>query len=129
MKIAALINRIETYVDRLADEGEVIMKEECPVGATGELKGSIHKDGTGNWDRTVGPHVYYAKWARYGRGPVKPKGNGYMLRWEEYHGRQSSIHQPGADGYRKAWELPPTRENPFTVETATKLKGKAKSLF
>ena len=128
MKIAALIQKIETYPDRLADEGVKIMKEEVPVGKTGELKGSINSEPVDTWTRSVGSSVFHAKCARYGRGPVSPVRK-KALSWEDYSGTQTSVHH-GVPGQiiitKHAAAAPP---NEFTIRTATRLKGKAKSLF
>ena len=128
MKIAALINRIETYADRLADEGVEIMKIECPVGLTGGLKSSIHKSGNGEWERTVGTDLLYARAVTHGRKAVYPKGN-YYLKWIEYSGSQSSIHHGWSTGLVKAKHSSATSPNPFDTRTALKLRLKAKSLF
>lgn len=123
-----MIQRIETFVDRLADEGVKIMQEEVPVGRTGSLKASVNWEVVDTWTNDIGSSIAHAHFARYGRGPVNPVEKKWLV-WEDYDGEQTSVHHgtPGQVIFAKhAKSAPP---NNFTHRTATRLRSKASSLF
>lgn len=123
-----MIQRIETFVDRLADEGVKIMQEQVPVGRTGALKASVNWEVVDTWTNDIGSSIAHAHFARYGRGPVTAT-NAPLLVWEDYNGEQTSVHH-GVPGKimskKKVKKAPP---NNFTHRTATRLRSKASSLF
>lgn len=128
MTIDECIKRIDGFVDRVADRGVEIMKEEVPVGRTGALKASVNKESTGQYSRSVGSSNDHAGYVQYGRGAVTPK-TAKALAWTEYSGTQTSIHHgtPGAFVFSKYSS--PAPPNDFCGRTANKLRGEVKSLW
>lgn len=107
------IARIEAYPGKIAKRGIEVMKDEVPVGKTGQLKASV--------TATASPQLvyiyastFYAGFVRYGRGVVKPVRK-KALWWEDLS------HPVG--------KAKPSKANAFNKRAADTLQSELRSLF
>lgn len=105
------IRKLRGITKAIEQKGVEIMKEEVPVGRTGNLKNSViaYSYGDKVEVRVSTVQAKYAPYVLNGRGPLVPhrtarshstgrfkSGNQRFLKWEEYNGSQSSVHHGGS---------------------------------
>lgn len=137
------LRKLRGITGKIAQKGEEIMKEEVPVGRTGNLKNSVisitHGDEVEVYPSPV--LAKYAKYVQYGRGPLVPhrtarnartgrykSGNQRFLKWEEYNGSQTSIHH-GGSGTVFALYAGPAAANDFEGRTSKRLRAIVDALW
>lgn len=108
MTINEALLKLQNLPQRIADEGEQMMKDEVPI-RTGELHDSIHSE-VSTSSVFIGTSKHYAKYVEFGRGPVYPVQK-KVLHWEDKYG----------DVF--AMRAGPAKANDFVGRTARRLRA------
>lgn len=115
------LDRLETLGSRIATTIYTVMKDETPVGPTGELEKSIYWKQTGSEEWFIGTDMYYAKWVENGRGPVRAKYAPF-LKYIDYYGGKKSIHFGTKGAFIKKKAVNRADPNPFVDRTKQRIE-------
>ena len=132
-KIQDIILKLNKLRD-LHERGVEIMKEEVPVGPTGNLRDSIHYEHTGEdaWVIIADPvskdGFHYARAVNDGRTAVFAQ-NARWLQWEGYAGSQTTIHSPDPGKYYRSESVNGARANNFRARTLGRLVQEKNKIF